>query len=334
MEEIVLVQLFRYYLKKSPIIILTTVLAILFGYLYVEYIQIPMYHGTTTIILVQNNNDEDSLDVTQNELTVNEKLVSTYSEIIKSRRVLEQVIEKLKLKTSIADLVNRIEVSSVSETYIIKITVSNESNKKAVEIANEVAEVFKKEISDIYNLENVSTIDKAIVEKKPYNVNKTKYLIIFALAGIVLSSGVIFVIYYFDNTIKDKKEIEEKLQSAVLGEIPVAKKLDKKSKRIKKRKKKRDKQLENNNLIITDNKKVDDTDEEIIEPKEKVKKAKKTTARKSNSKKASTTKSDTKKTTTKSSTRKGNTKNKNTKESIKQTSKEVEGGDKDEGINS
>ena len=334
MEEIDLVQLFRYYLKKSPIIILTTILAILIGYLYVEYIQIPMYHGSTTIILVQNNDNEDSFDVTQNELTVNEKLVSTYSEIIRSRRVLEQVIENLKLKTSTADLADRIEVSSVSETYIIKVTVSDKSNKKAVEIANEVAEVFKKEISDIYNLENVSTVDKAIVEKKPYNVNKAKYLVIFALAGIVLSSGVIFVIYYFDNTIKNKKEIEEKLQLAVLGEIPVAKKLDKKSKRRKNKKKKRDKKLENNNLIITDNKKVDDIDEEIIEPKEEVKKVKKTTTRKSNSKKASTAKSDTKKTTTKSNTSKSSTKKKNTKESVKQTSKEVEGGDKDEGINS
>lgn len=334
MREIDLVQLFRYYLKKSPIIILTTILAILIGYLYVEYIQIPMYHGTTTIILVQKNDKEDSFDVTQSELTVNEKLVSTYSEIVKSRMVLEKVIDNLELKISTNKLTKKIDVSAVTDTYIIKISVSDKDKNKAAKISNEIANVFKNEVTNIYNLENVSIVDKAIVEKKPYNVNKAKYLVIFALAGIVLSSGVIFVIYYFDNTIKNKKEIEEKLQLAVLGEIPVAKKLDKKSKRRKNQKKKRDKKLENNNLIITDNKKVDDIDEEIIEPKEEVKKVKKTTTRKSNSKKASTAKSDTKKTTTKSNTSKSSTKKKNTKESVKQTSKEVEGGDKDEGINS
>ena len=92
MEELDLKDLFKYYLSKSPIIILITLLFVLLGYYYNEYLQVPMYHGTTTIILVQN---EDK-DMSQTEITINEKLISTYSQIIKSRNVLERVIEKLK----------------------------------------------------------------------------------------------------------------------------------------------------------------------------------------------------------------------------------------------
>ena len=234
MEELDLKELFSYYIKKLPVIILTAILALLIGYLYIEEFQVPMYNGTTTIILVEKKEDKDNISITQNNLTVNEKLVSTYSEIIKSRRVLKPVIEELKLDTTTDILKKQITVTSVSETSIIEIKVSDEDKKLAVKIANKIAEVFKTEITKIYNLENISVIDEAIIEKKPYNVNIPKQMIIYSLIGIVLSCGLIFIIYYFDNSIKSKKEIETKLNLPVLGEIPLNKKLlneDKKKKK-------------------------------------------------------------------------------------------------------
>ena len=75
MEELNLMDLLKYYLKKSYIIILMTILVALMGYYYVEEIQVPMYHGT----LVQKNNGATTAYETQNELTISEKLVSTYS---------------------------------------------------------------------------------------------------------------------------------------------------------------------------------------------------------------------------------------------------------------
>lgn len=236
MEEINLNELFYYYLKKLPIIIVVTVLALILGYLYTKEVQVPMYHGTTTIILVQKQGDNDNSTVTQNEITVNEKLVSTYSQIIKSRRVLDQVIDDLELDMKAGSLSENITVTSVSDTSIIKVTVSDEDKEQAVEIANKVSEVFKNEITEIYNLENVSVVDEAIVENEPYNINLLKQLVICALAGIVLSCGLIFVMFYFDNTIKNKNEIESKLNLPVLGEIPTAKKLTNNKRKFKKKK--------------------------------------------------------------------------------------------------
>ena len=234
MEEINITELLNYYLKKIWIIILVTLLTVLLGVFYIERIQVPLYHGTTTIILVQKTEENQSANATQNELNLNEKLVTTYSQIIKSRRVLEQVINSLELNTKTEELANKITVTSVNETPIIKVTVSDESAEKAVSIANELADVFKNEITKIYNLENISVIDNAIIEEKPYNVNVTKQLAIYGIAGFILSCGAIFVVYYFDNTIKNKKEIETKLNIPVLSEIPIATKLETKEKNNKK----------------------------------------------------------------------------------------------------
>ena len=228
MEEINIIELLDYYLKKLPIIIVVTLLMLIGGLIYTTNIKTPLYHGTTTIILVQKQDGSENSAVTQNELSVNQKLVTTYSEIIKSRRVLETVISSLKLDKTPKSLAKNITVTSVSDTSIIKVTVSDPSNKQASLIANEVATVFKQEISKIYNLENISVIDNAIIEKEPYNISILKETVIFGLIGLIATCGIIFIIYYFDNTIKSKKEIEEKLHLAVLGEIPVATKLEKK----------------------------------------------------------------------------------------------------------
>lgn len=225
MEEINLSDLFRYYLKKIHIIILMVLLVALIGYYYVKEIQVPMYHGTTTIILVQKSSG--SASETQNELTVNEKLVSTYSELIKSRRILKQVIDGLKLKMEVDELASDITVTSASETSIIKVTVSNKNNKMASKIANKIADVFKDEVTKIYDLENVTIIDKAIVEDDAYNVNLVKQMLIFIAGGMVLSCGIVFVMFYFDGSVKSKKDVEEGLGLPVLGEIPVARRLTK-----------------------------------------------------------------------------------------------------------
>ena len=301
MEELNLKDLLNYYLKKIPIIVAITLLFLILGYVYIEKIQIPMYHGTTTIILVEKQDEDVSSDVTSNELLINEKLVATYSQIVKSRRVLDQVIDDLKLKDTVNELAERIEVTSVSETSIIKITVSDRSKKRAVKIVNKIADVFKQEVTEIYNLENVSVVDEAIVEDSPYNVNVIKQMLIFALVGIVLSCGIIFVMFYFDNTIKSKNEIEDKFKLAVLGEIPTAKKLTKGKIKLKRKKKIsnediRAKDIENkafdnidNDINLKKDIKDDTVNEELSDNKtKKVATKKKTTTKKTTTKKATT----------------------------------------------
>ena len=76
------------------------------------------------------------------------------------------------------------------------------------------------EVQKIYKLNNVSVIDKAEVNKTPYNINFIKDNLIYILVALVLSCGIIFVIYYFDTSIKTSEEIENKLGLVVVGIVP------------------------------------------------------------------------------------------------------------------
>ena len=215
MEEINLKEVFAYFKSKILWIIIAIIAILIIGNVYTILTRVPMYKSDTTIVLSGNKDSYSSTDS-----QINQNLIGTYREIIKSRRVLSQVIKNLDLKMSENELSNNITATSVEDTELIKITVSSDKAKDAKKITDEVAKVFSKEVQDIYNLENVTIIDKADLTNKPYNVNYVKDNIIYLVIGIVLSFGVVFVMYYFDTSIKSSETIEEKFGLTVIGVVP------------------------------------------------------------------------------------------------------------------
>lgn len=220
MEEINLSEFINYYLSRLVWVLLTIILVVICGNLFSYYTKVPMYQSSTTIILAKEDKVEDKY--TQTDALLNQKLISTYREIIKSRTVLTQVIRNENLKYSVEELSGFINVSNVEDTEIIKITVSNKNKNHAVRVANAIAPIFKEEVMKIYNINNVSVLDKAIVAKDPYNINYLKENVIYVLIGFVLASGVIFTIFYFDTSVKSTEELEDKLGLTVLGVVPKA----------------------------------------------------------------------------------------------------------------
>ena len=223
MEEINIKDLFNFFISKIKIIGIIVGVFVILGVLYVKFLQVPMYHSATTLILVSDNNNNNSAAM-QSDINLNKNLVSTYSEIVKSRTVLKKVKKELKLDMSIKELSKQIEVTSVENTEIIRIEVSDEDNKLAKKIAKEVAKTFMNEVKDIYNLTNITIIDKASLEKKPYNVSMIKQVGLFGISGLVIGSVVVFLIFYFDTSIKSSKDIEEKLGLPVIGNVTLIEK--------------------------------------------------------------------------------------------------------------
>lgn len=218
MEEINLKELYDYFKNKITWIIITIILVVGIGNVVTILTRVPMYKSSTTIVLVSENKGES---YNSTELQLNKNLVGTYSEIIKSRKVIKEVIKNLGLNYQSSVLSEKVAVTAIENTEIIKITVEDADNKQACKIANEIADVFMTEIQKIYKLNNVSVIDKAENSIKPYNINYIKDNFIYVLIGLVLSSGVIFIMFYFDTTIKTSEEIESKLGLTVVGVVPM-----------------------------------------------------------------------------------------------------------------
>lgn len=220
MEEINLKDLFSYFLSKISLLAIITVFIGILGCLYAIFLQVPKYNSYATLVLTRTSDDTNT-SLTTNDLTINSKLVSNYSEIIKSNRIMNPVIEELNLDMSVEQLNEIVTVTNISDTELIKISVKTDDPEQSCNIANEIANVFSEEIVEIYDMKNITILDKAEVAEKPYNVNIIKQVVIYLAAGFVLAFITVFIMYYFDNKVKSVEEVEEKIGLPILGIVPM-----------------------------------------------------------------------------------------------------------------
>lgn len=225
MEELDLKELFSIFWNKKMEIILITVIFMVVGIIYSYAFVTPEYKSSTTLVLATLNDDKKSSSsseaITQTDLTLNSNLVSTYSELIKSKTVLREVINNLNIKDiDEKELKNDIKVSSVSDTELIEISVVNTKATYASQIANEIANVFSDQVAEIYNINNVHVVDKAEVENEPYNINHIKDIIIFIFIGLVVAVIKVLVANMLDNTIKTEQDVEKASGLLVLAQVP------------------------------------------------------------------------------------------------------------------
>lgn len=206
--------------SKKVIILCILILFMVFGYIYTYHFVVPKYQSTSTLLLIPNDTYE-SRELTNIELLINSELITTYSSIAQNSKILKQTIRNLGLDMTEKQLLSQMKVSIVDESYIIEISISNTNPQKAMEITNELSNVFLKEIKEIYNLNNIGVVDEAQLPMQPYNIHHTKDMAIFLIAGMVISFAYIMIIYVFDNTLKKEEDIENYIHVKSLGSIPV-----------------------------------------------------------------------------------------------------------------
>lgn len=219
-EEIDIKRIIEIIFSKKLIITLIILLSVTLGYVYSYYYKKPEYKSSVTILLVADENKTDK-SLTQTDVNLNNGLISTYSSIAKSSSILQKTIQNLNLDIPVSKLEQNVEAKQIDNTQFLKISVKNDSPERAKNIANELAEVFTEQIKEIYNLQNISIVDKAEAEENPCNINHMKDMIIFGFAGIVLSIIIVMIIYMFDDTIKDQKDIEKNIKLRTIGTLPV-----------------------------------------------------------------------------------------------------------------
>ena len=222
MEEIDLIELFKTFWRKKIQIILIILIFMCLGYIYTTNYVTPMYSASTTLVLTSSNNKNNTTNsITTTDIVVNSKLVDTYSELIKSKNVLEEVISNLGMNIKVERLKNSITVSSLEDTELIEIKVKNIEPENSAKIANEVAKVFIKRITEFYNINNVQIVDEAQIPTSPSNINHKKDILMFGLIGALISVAYVVIANMLDTTIKSADELDKMFKLPILASIPV-----------------------------------------------------------------------------------------------------------------
>lgn len=219
MEEIN-IRDFLNYLKKYVLVIVAVALVLIIGvFIYDKSIKKPLYTTYTTIILTKSNETQTGTTITQNDILLNQKLVETYSKIIKSKLVLEQVISETGVTYTAEELSENVSVEAYENTEMLKISVTDQDPELAANIANSIAQVFSGEIAKIYQINNISVVDVAVTPEEVSNNTLKRDLLIALFISIFGTIGVVFVVYYFDDTVKLTDDLEEEIGMPVVAKV-------------------------------------------------------------------------------------------------------------------
>ena len=217
MEELDLKELFEIFWNKKIQILLIIAIFICIGLAYSIAIVKPEYKTYTTLVLAKINETENvDTSITTTDITLNQKLVPTYSDLIKSKKVIRTVLKNLNIEADEEKLKNNITVEARKDTEIIEITVIGDKPDEIVKIANEIAVVFAEEVAEIYSISNVHVVDEAEIPEEPYNINYIKDIAIFAFIGIIVACVYVLIANMLDTTIKDVESIEKHIGAPVL----------------------------------------------------------------------------------------------------------------------
>jgi len=219
MEEIN-IRDFLNYLKKYVLVIVAVSLVLIIGvFIYDKSIKKPLYTTYTTIILTKSNETQTGTTITQNDILLNQKLVETYSKIIKSKLVLEQVISETGVTYTAEELSKNVSVEAYENTEMLKISVTDQDPELAANIANSIAQVFSGEIAKIYQINNISVVDVAVTPEEVSNNTLKRDLLLALFVSIFGTIGVVFVVYYFDDTVKLTDDLEEEIGMPVVAKV-------------------------------------------------------------------------------------------------------------------
>ncbi len=215
MEEINLRDLLSYFKKHLILFIVVVLFVVSAGTIYSVFILKPEYKSQATVIL----SSDKSKNTVQSEINANKNLIDTYTEVVKSHRVLDRVKSEMQIEDTYEQLVKKVTVASLKDTEIISISVVDLNKNHSYSLANRIADTFTDEIGQIYNDKSVNVLDRAVEPQKPYNVDIIKQEAIYAAAGIVLATAVIFLMFYFDRTIKTTEQIEQLFKLPIYGKV-------------------------------------------------------------------------------------------------------------------
>lgn len=186
------------------------------------FIITPVYQATTSILIGKDysSTTSSSSQYTYNEILMYQTSANTYAEIAKSRTVAEKAISKLNINMTVFNLMSARTVSTTNNTQIMHISVADTDPKNAMLIANTMTECFITEAARIFPTGTVQVMDRAQLPSSPVRPVPARNAMIGFAIGLVVSLGIVFLMAYLDDTIKNEKEVASITGLPVMGVIP------------------------------------------------------------------------------------------------------------------
>ena len=215
--EIDLVELFYYYLSKIGYIIAGLVVGVVAAWLVAYFFITPMYTGTAKLYMVSSSKGS-VVDVS--DLNIGNSISQDYVQLIKTRPVIEAVIEHLNLDYTFEEMVNMVNISTVSNTRILIVEFTSPDPYEAMQVANEIVNEAINRLPIVMETPEPHIAEEAIIPEKHSSPSYKKNMLICGLVGMLLVVGVLTLMFILDDTLDSADDVEKAFGIAPLTVIP------------------------------------------------------------------------------------------------------------------
>lgn len=186
------------------------------------------YTATSTLYVGGREIDVDpaSGELSQNRALGIDRLITTFTALVKTRPVATEAIEEADVQRTPSRVIASTGAQQVVGTDLFAISVTDRDPIVAQVLANSIAESF---VSQIRELEppDIET-DREVVElyeraRTPTTADSTdliRNMLLGGLFGLVVAGAVLALLEHLDITVRSADDVERRLELPVLGIVP------------------------------------------------------------------------------------------------------------------
>jgi len=209
---------------RWKLIVAVVVLAVLAA-LAASLVTTPKYAASTQLFV--STTGQDTTAAAYQGGLFSQQRVTSYAELIQGQQVAQRVVDTLKLPMTAAQVAGEVSASVTTNTVILGVTVTDASPQRARDIANTLSDQFTKLVAELETPQGsttaaakVTVVQQASLPTSPVVPKTTRNIALGAVVGLLLGVGLAVLRDRLDNTVKDRREVVEATQAAVVGAIP------------------------------------------------------------------------------------------------------------------
>lgn len=178
----------------------------------------PQYEARTTIFVGKDENQSEGYN--RSDIEMYQQLLKTYSEIIKTKDVVRSAIDLSGINKSLDEVSEDIDINIIDGTQMIEIRFRSDNPENSLKFINSLSSIFMEKAVGLIPNVSFKILDEATLPQRPIVPNMKLAIGLGILLGIIMGTMICSIKVMLDNTIKNKKQIEEEFRIHVIGEIP------------------------------------------------------------------------------------------------------------------
>ncbi|MDR3595768.1 Wzz/FepE/Etk N-terminal domain-containing protein [Clostridium sp.] len=182
------------------------------------YVITPVYQVSAKVFIGKEETNDPNYN--NNDVQMYQKLIKTYSELMKTNDLIENAIYKNDLNMTSEQVTSALEIKSSADTQILEVSYKNADKTLSKDTLVAIINEFIIETKEIIPNGRVKVVESPELPENPVSPNKKLNIASAILVGLMIGSGVALLKEYINDTLKSKEQTEKLMELPVIGMIP------------------------------------------------------------------------------------------------------------------